>query len=77
MAYSVLNIETSKSSTSNITSAIGINKIGWGSAMPLAGSYHAGDIVYNTAIATGKPTGWICVADGSPGLWVSLPETVA
>lgn len=78
MAYSVLNLEVvGLSSLDKIKSGIGINKIGWDSAMPLAGSYHAGDIIYNTRTALGGATGWICIVDGSPGLWTTLPETVA
>lgn len=51
--------------------------IGWDTKPPLAGAWVAGDRIYNPAPVSGGSTGWICKTSGSPGLWVTLPETVA
>jgi len=56
---------------------VGPCKIGWNDSMPVSGSYQAGDRIYNTTASSGGPTGWICEKDGNPGLWTTLPETVA
>ena len=56
---------------------VGPCKIGWDDSMPVSGSYQAGDRIYNTTAYSGGPTGWICEKDGNPGLWTTLPETVA
>lgn len=45
--------------------------IGFGLAAPLAGTYVAGDRVFNSAPAVGQPKGWICTVSGTPGTWVS------
>lgn len=36
---------------------------------PTAGSYNAGDIVWNSEPRINQYVGWICVQAGSPGLW--------
>lgn len=77
MAYSVLNLEIGPSSLDQIKSGVGGCKIGWDIAMPVSGMFHAGDIIYNSNPASNGPTGWICTVDGAPGLWTTLPETVA
>ena len=44
-------------------------KIMTGTAIPDSGTYRQGDIVYNTnAVATGY-VGWVCVREGTPGIW--------
>jgi macrodomain Ter protein organizer (MatP/YcbG family) len=44
-------------------------KIMTGAAIPDSGTYRQGDIVYNTsAVATGY-VGWVCVREGTPGVW--------
>ena len=32
-------------------------------------NFVAGDIIYNSNIATGQPEGWICTTSGAPGTW--------
>lgn len=41
------------------------------SAVPTAGFGYGmvGDVIYNSAPATGGPVGWVCVAAGAPGTW--------
>lgn len=39
------------------------------SAIPTAGIYAKGDVIYNTAPAIGGNLGWICTEAGSPGTW--------
>lgn len=36
---------------------------------PTAGSYNAGDIVWNSEPRINQYVGWVCVQAGSPGLW--------
>ncbi len=36
---------------------------------PTAGSYNAGDIVWNSDPKINQYVGWVCVQAGSPGLW--------
>ena len=36
---------------------------------PTSGHYTIGDIVWNSQPASGRFVGWICVTEGSPGLW--------
>tara|TARA_B110000503_G_scaffold131380_1_gene205897 strand:+ start:1483 stop:2607 length:1125 start_codon:yes stop_codon:yes gene_type:complete len=44
-------------------------KIMTGTAIPNNGTFRQGDIVYNTnAVATGY-IGWVCVREGTPGMW--------
>lgn len=38
-------------------------------AAPKTGSWKVADKVYNTAPTAGGYEGWICVADGTPGVW--------
>ena len=56
---------------------VGPCQICWGDSMPVSGTYQAGDIIYNSYPVSGGPSGWICIKDGNPGLWTTLPETVA
>jgi hypothetical protein len=80
MPYSVLSLErgtiTNRRTGVN-SSSKGPCQICWGNSMPVVGVYQAGDIIYNSAPASGGPSGWLCTADGNPGLWTTLPETVA
>lgn len=39
------------------------------SSTPSAGTWHVGDIVYNTAPASAGYIGWVCTVAGSPGTW--------
>ena len=39
------------------------------SAAPTAGTWSAGDVVYNTAPTSGGYVGWVCTAAGTPGTW--------
>lgn len=42
---------------------------GYGAAAPASGRYEQGDIIWNTAPASGGYIGWSCVTGGSPGTW--------
>jgi hypothetical protein len=49
-------------------------KIMTGTAIPDSGTYRQGDIMYNTkAIATGY-VGWVCIREGTPGIWKSFGQ---
>lgn len=38
-------------------------------AAPTSGTFNTGDIVWNSNPQPGKFVGWVCVREGSPGLW--------
>jgi hypothetical protein len=64
------------------TSANTVNKIYWGDAAPTAGTFNAGDIVWNDSpgSVSGGPLGWLCITGGTPGTWqgiYSSPRKVA
>lgn len=40
-----------------------------GTTKPTIGTWKKGDIVYNRNAYTGLPLGWVCVTDGTPGIW--------
>jgi len=40
-----------------------------GTAAPVSGTYEVGDIVYNSAPASGGYIGWVCTVAGTPGTW--------
>ncbi len=44
------------------------------SAAPTTLAWGVGDIVYNTAPASGTPMGWICTVAGTPGTWVPFGD---
>lgn len=43
----------------------------YGTAAPVVGFFKKGDVVKNSAPATGSPIGWVCTTSGIPGVWVS------
>lgn len=43
----------------------------YGTAEPVVGFFKKGDVVKNSAPATGSPRGWVCTTSGIPGVWVS------
>lgn len=43
----------------------------YGTASPVVGFFKKGDVVKNSAPATGSPRGWVCTTSGIPGVWVS------
>ncbi|CAN7654658.1 right-handed parallel beta-helix repeat-containing protein [Paenibacillus sp. LjRoot56] len=42
---------------------------GWATALPVTGTCKRGSILWNVQPSTLSPVGWICVSDGSPGVW--------
>ena len=38
-------------------------------SLPTSGSFTRGDICWNTTPIVGNYIGWVCIADGAPGLW--------
>lgn len=45
-----------------------------GSGVPTGGNYSLGDIVWNDSPQPTGYVGWICVREGSPGLWKSFGQ---
>jgi hypothetical protein len=43
-----------------------------GSAVPTTGTWKLGDIVWNTAPASGGTPGWVCTVAGTPGTWKAM-----
>lgn len=59
----------------NTTDGFWVNstkKITYASAAPASGTAVVGDIVYNTAPASGQPIGWVCTVAGTPGTWIGF-----
>lgn len=44
----------------------------WQAAVPTAGVWSRGDVVWNTLAAPSGPPGWVCVSGGSPGTWKAM-----
>lgn len=44
----------------------------WSNAAPTTGAHTVGEMVVNTAPATGAPFAWRCTSSGTPGTWVGL-----
>ncbi|WP_274471568.1 MULTISPECIES: right-handed parallel beta-helix repeat-containing protein [unclassified Paenibacillus] len=42
---------------------------GWAAAAPVSGTWKRGSILWNAQPSVLSPTGWICVSDGTPGVW--------
>jgi hypothetical protein len=51
---------------------VGSNSITWGTAAPSSGTWVAGDICWNTAVASGQPEGWRCTTGGTSGTWSAM-----
>jgi hypothetical protein len=66
-----LNIGSDAISSSNNFKSINVagTNISSGIAAPTSGTWKQGDIVSNSAAASGAYAGWICVAAGTPGTW--------
>ena len=50
----------------------GDNIVTMRNSAPTAGTWKAGDIVYNGTPTAGTARGWICTADGTPGTWITM-----
>jgi hypothetical protein len=46
------------------------SSVEYGPAAPTSGKHSVGDIVFNTAPGLAGPVGWVCTADGTPGIWM-------
>ncbi len=44
----------------------------WGSGPPTSGAWRRGDVVWNVSPSAGGPSGWVCVAPGTPGSWKAM-----
>lgn len=56
---------------------LGDKKVLNGTAAPTSGSFVQGDMMFNSAPVAGGPSGWMCVADGSPGTWKAMGSLAA
>lgn len=45
-----------------------------GTEPPQGGSFNAGDIVWNSNPQQGRYIGWVCIKEGSPGLWCQFGQ---
>lgn len=52
-------------------------RVQYGAAAPSAGTWRAGDVVYNTVPAAGGSVGWICTTAGTPGTWKTFGAIAA
>ncbi|RKN74874.1 hypothetical protein [Paenibacillus ginsengarvi] len=46
--------------------------VGWATAIPTAGAWKRGTVLWNVQPAAYAPTGWVCTADGTPGTWAPI-----
>jgi Right handed beta helix region len=53
------------------------NRVTWAAAIPTAGTWSRGDIVYNTAPAAAGTIGWVCTTAGVPGTWKTFGAIAA
>ena len=51
---------------------VNANVMGWSDAIPTSGTWTKGDVVWNTLVASGGSTGWICITSGTPGTWKAI-----
>ncbi len=56
---------------------LGQKKVLSGTAAPTSGAYNQGDMMFNSAPTAGGPTGWMCVAGGTPGTWKAMGSLAA
>lgn len=42
---------------------------GWAAAIPVSGTWKRGSILWNVQPAALTPVGWVCVSEGTPGVW--------
>lgn len=47
----------------------GIQRIIWGTAAPVSGTWERGSIVFDRTPTSGSFIGWVCVTSGTPGTW--------
>ncbi|GAA3407310.1 right-handed parallel beta-helix repeat-containing protein [Paenibacillus hodogayensis] len=45
---------------------------GWAAAVPTAGAWKRGSLLWNVQPSSLSPVGWVCVTDGTPGMWLPL-----
>ncbi len=45
---------------------------GWASSAPASGIWKRGSILWNVQPSTLAPVGWVCLTDGTPGVWESI-----
>jgi hypothetical protein len=41
-------------------------------AVPTAGTWAVGDMIFKTTPVVGQPKGWRCTVAGTPGTWVTM-----
>jgi hypothetical protein len=44
-------------------------------AAPTTGTWRRGDIVFHTNASQGRPSGWVCITAGTPGVWEPFGQT--
>lgn len=76
--YSMFSITTADACTIQIAElrvtptkkATQTSGVYFGTSAPVVGFWKLGDVVMNSAPATGSPRGWVCTTSGIPGVWV-------
>jgi len=66
------DVKASGNVTATTYLIIGTQKIGSGSAAPVAGTWAQGDMIFNNAGVAGGSAGWYCVTAGTPGTWKEM-----
>ncbi len=63
--------------TTNLAGTLKRTSVYYGTAIPVAGTYKAGDITINTSAAPGVAQYWVCTTSGTPGTWTSPVNLVS
>lgn len=74
--YNQANIDA-KREINNFAPTIGGPKVLFGTAIPAAGTWNRGDIVWNAQPAAGGTAGWVCTTAGTPGTWKTFGSIAA
>jgi hypothetical protein len=72
IATSILQNNISTYDLTNRPNSITLNIQNYGSTFPTTGTWRQGDIVWNTASASGGTPGWVCTIAGTPGTWKAM-----
>lgn len=78
VAQDAFEIQVAEAQTNNtILPVYPVQKVAYDTAIPTAGYWTQGDIIWNTAPSAGGAPGWMCVTSGIPGTWKAMANLAA
>ena len=76
LANGMFNGTTIRTGTLRVASGLDNQRLGrtelYVTTVPTTGTHRIGDVAWHSDPVTGDPIGWICIASGTPGSWVSF-----